>query len=142
MAEFFGPSGGSWAGGVRGRDIARLLSKIELPTELPEFDESTTAFEKLRAAQSVFHIRRGNGDVERGAELYEEKCRKCHVKKAWGRENSPQLAGQYTEYVESQIEQYKTGERIYSDKRMKNVIDTLSGEGIQDLLAYFSTRDD
>jgi cytochrome c553 len=123
-------------------DIARLLSKIELPTELPEFDESTSAFEKLRAAQSVFNVRWVDGDVERGAELYEEKCRKCHGKEARGRGTSPQLAGQYTEYVESQIEQYKTGERSYSDKRMKKVIDTLSDEDIQDLLAYFSTRDD
>jgi cytochrome c553 len=123
-------------------DIARLLSKIELPTELPEFDESTSAFEKLRAAQSVFNVRRVDGDVERGAELYEEKCRKCHGKEARGRGSSPQLAGQYTEYVERQIEQYKTGERAYQEKRMKKVIDTLRDEDIQDLLAYFSTRDD
>ena len=44
--------------------------------------------------------------------------------------------------MEIQIEQYKTGERSYSDKRMKNVIDTLSDEDIQDLLAYLATRDD
>jgi len=124
------------------RDIARLLSKIELPTELPEFDESTTAIEKLRAARSVFNVRRVDGDVERGAEIYEEKCRKCHGKEARGRGSSPPLAGQYTEYLERQIEQYKTGERAYADKRMKRVIDTLHDEDIQDLLAYFSTRDD
>ena len=123
-------------------DIARLLSKIELPTELPEFDESTSTLEKLRAVQSVINVRSADGDVEQRAELYEEKCRKCHGKEARRRGTSPQLAGQYTEYVESQIEQYKTGERSYSDKRMKNVIDTLSDEDIQDLLAYLATRDD
>ena len=130
------------AGGRLVLDIARLLSKIELPTELPEFDESTSTLEKLRAAQSVFNVRSADGDVEQRAELYEEKCRKCHGKEARGRGTSPQLVGKYTEYVESQIEQYKTGDRSYSDKRMKNVVDTLSDEDIQDLLAYFSTRDD
>jgi cytochrome c553 len=123
-------------------DIARLLSKIELPTELPEFDESTSAFEKLRAAQSVFNVRRVEGDVERGAGLYEERCRKCHGKEARGRGSSPPLAGQYTEYLERQIEQYKNGDRAYSNKRMKKFIDALRDEDIQDLLAYFSTRDD
>lgn len=123
-------------------DIARLLSKIKLPTELPEFDESTSAFEKLLAAQSVFNVRRVEGDVERGAEIYEEKCRKCHGKEAKGRGSSPPLAGQYTEYLERQIEEYKTGARAYSDKRMKKFIDTLVDDDIQDLLAYFSTRDD
>jgi cytochrome c553 len=123
-------------------DIARFLSKIELPTELPEFDESTSAFEKIRAAQSVFNVPWVDGDVEQRAELYEEKCRKCYGKEARGRGTSPQLPGQYTEYVESQIEQYKTGERSYSDTRLKNVIDALSDEDIQDLLAYFSTQDD
>ena len=74
------PGGAASADGRFVLDIARLLSKIELPTELPEFGESTSAFEKLRAAQSVFNVRRVDGDVERGAELYEEKCRKCHGK--------------------------------------------------------------
>jgi cytochrome c553 len=44
--------------------------------------------------------------------------------------------------LDRQIEQYKTGERANSDKRMKRVIDTLRDEDIQGLLAYFSTRDD
>jgi len=123
-------------------DIARLLSKIKLPTELPEFDESTSAIEKLRAARSVFNVRRVDGDVERGAGLYEERCKKCHGKEARGRGSSPQLAGQYTEYLERQIEQYKNGQRAYGDKRMKKFIDALGDEDIQDLLAYFSTRDD
>jgi cytochrome c553 len=44
--------------------------------------------------------------------------------------------------LERQIEQYKTGELAYSDKRMKSVIDTLRDEDFQDLLAYFPIRDD
>jgi cytochrome c553 len=56
--------------------------------------------------------------------------------------DSATIAGPYTEYLKRQIERYKTGERAYSDKRMKRVIDTLRDEDIQGLLAYFPTRDD
>ena len=83
-----------------------------------------------------------DGDVERGAGLYQERCKKCHGKDARGRRSSPQLAGQYTEYLKRQIEEYKSGRRAYSYKRMKKFIDALGEEDIQDLLAYFSTRDD
>jgi cytochrome c553 len=123
-------------------DIARLLSKIELPTEMPELPESASALERLLAADSVFNVPRAPGDVERGAGIYEEKCRKCHGKEAWGRGSSPQLAGQHTAYVRRQIELYKTGDRTYADERMQTVIDTLAEPEIEALLAYFSTRDD
>jgi cytochrome c553 len=36
----------------------------------------------------------------------------------------------------------KKGDRAYSEKRMKKFIDALRDEDIQDLHAYFSTRDD
>jgi len=123
-------------------DIARLLSKIELPTEMPELDESASALERLLAADSVFSVPRAPGDVERGAELYEEKCRRCHGKQAWGRGSSPQLAGQHTAYLQRQIELYQKGDRITADERMQTAIDTLDEKDIHDLLAYFSTRDD
>jgi cytochrome c553 len=123
-------------------DVARLLSKIELPTEMPELDESASALQRLRAADSVFNVPRAPGDVARGAELYQAKCRKCHGKQAWGRGSSPQLAGQHTAYVRRQIELYQKGKRTVADERMQKVIDTLDGKDIQDLLAYFSTRDD
>jgi len=124
------------------RDIARLLSKIELPTRMPELDESASALQRLLAADSVFNVPRVSGDVERGAALYEEKCGKCHGKQAWGRGSSPQLAGQHSAYVQRQIELYQKGERSYADERMQRQIDTLDAKDIQDLLAYFSTRDD
>ena len=123
-------------------DISRYLSKIELRTEMPELDESASALERLLAADSVFNVPRAEGDVERGAAIYEGRCRKCHGKEAWGRGSSPQLAGQWTQYVGRQIELSQTGERTFADERMKTQIDTLGAEDIRDLLAYFSTRDD
>jgi len=123
-------------------DIARLLSKIELPTRMPELDESASALQRLLAADSVFNVPRVRGDVERGEALYEEKCGKCHGKQARGRGSSPQLAGQHSAYVQRQIELYQKGERSYADERMQTQIETLDEKDIQDLLAYFSTRDD
>ncbi len=123
-------------------DIARLLSKIKLPTEMPDFDDSMSSFEKLRAARLVFNVPRAEGDVERGGEVYEEKCRRCHGREAKGRGNSPQLAGQYSEYVERQIDLYRKGERTFADEDMQKAIDSLTKKDIQNLLAYFSTRDD
>ncbi len=123
-------------------DVARLLSKMKLLTEMPEFDESMSAFTKLRLARQVFNIPRVDGDVEHGAELYEEKCRTCHGREGKGRGKAPMLAGQYSVYLERQIGLYRAGERSFEDERMQDAIDSLDDDDIQDLLAYFSTRDD
>jgi cytochrome c553 len=123
-------------------DVSRLLSKMKLLTEMPEFDDSMSAFQKLSLARKVFNIPRAYGDVERGAELYEEKCRSCHGREGKGRGNAPMLAGQYSDYLERQIDLYRKGERYFEDDRMQVAIDSLDGDDIDDLLAYFSTRDD
>ncbi len=55
------------------RDIARLFSEIELPTEMPPPDPSMSALDLLRASRAIFVVPRVEGDVERGAELYDEE---------------------------------------------------------------------
>jgi cytochrome c553 len=121
------------------RDIARLLSEIELPTELPSPDAPLTAFERLRAAQAVFNVARVNGDVQRGAELYQEECGDCHGPEGWGEDDSPQLAGQYTEYLRRQIVSFQSGERLNED--MEGVFEDIDDDDLQDIFAYLASVD-
>ena len=121
-------------------DIARLLSKIELPTEMPALDESMSALERLRAAQAVFNVPRVEGDVDRGAELYADECGDCHGEEGWGDGDAPQLAGQHTEYLRRQVENFRSGDRVNED--MEGVLDGLDDQDLQDLFAYLASRDD
>jgi cytochrome c553 len=122
------------------RDMAQLLSRIELPTEMPPRDAPMSALERLQAAQAVFNVPRVDGDVERGAELYDDHCSECHGEEAWGEDDVPQLAGQYTEYLLVQIENFRSGER--KDEDMEDVFDGIDDGDLQDLFAYFASRDD
>jgi len=121
------------------RDVARLLSEIELPTEMPPPDAPMTSLERLRASQAVFDVPRVDGDVERGADLYDEECSDCHGPEGWGEDDAPQIAGQYTEYLRRQIAGFQSGERLNED--MEGVFDELDEQDLQDIFAYLSERD-
>jgi cytochrome c553 len=122
------------------RDIARLFSEIELPTEAPSQDVPMSALERLLAAQAVFNVARVDGDIERGAAFYEEECSDCHGPEGWGEDDAPQLAGQYTEYLRRQIESFKSGERANED--MEDVLDALDAGDLEDIFAFLASRDD
>ncbi|MFQ5415765.1 MAG: c-type cytochrome [Myxococcota bacterium] len=121
-------------------DIARLLSTIELPTEMPSSDTPMSALERLRTAQAVFNVRRVDGDIERGAAMYEEECSDCHGPQGWGEDDAPQLAGQYTEYLRRQLASFQSGERSNDD--MEGVLDFLTPRDLEDIFAYLASRDD
>ena len=121
------------------RDVARILSEIELPTEMPPPNATMTSLERLRAAQAVFDVPRANGDVERGAALYEEECSDCHGPEGWGEDDAPQLAGQYTEYLRRQLVSFQSGERLNED--MEGIFEELDDRDLQDIFAYLSERD-
>jgi cytochrome c553 len=122
------------------RDIARLLSQIELPTELPPPDAEMSAYERLLAVQSVFNVPRVEGDIDRGAELYEEECSDCHGEDGWGEDESPQLAGQHTNYLRRQIGSFRSGERLNDD--MEGVFEELDDDDIEDIFAWLASLDD
>ena len=122
------------------RDIARLLSQLELPTRMPELPPDASALERLRAAVSVFDIPAVAGDLERGARIYEDECSDCHGPDGWGDDDVPQLAGQYTEYLRGQIEHFRSGERKNDD--MEGVFDGITAADLDDLFAYLASRDD
>jgi cytochrome c553 len=121
------------------RDVARLLSEIELPVEMPPADASMSALERLRAAQAIFNVPQVEGDLERGAELYDAECSECHGLEGWGEDEAPQLAGQYTEYLRQQIESFQSGQRLNAD--MEGVFEGLEPEDLRDIFAYLAARD-
>jgi cytochrome c553 len=123
------------------RDIARLLSEIELPTRMPKLDESASAYERLLAAQSVFNVPRvEGGNIERGARLFEDECADCHGEEGWGDGEVPQLAGQHTNYLRRQIESFRSGERANED--MEGVFEGIDAQDLEDIFAFLASRDD
>ncbi|MCP5057495.1 MAG: c-type cytochrome [bacterium] len=122
------------------RDIARLLSEIELPTERPPADVEMSSLERLLAVQAVFNVPRIDGDIERGAELYDEECSECHGEQGWGEDDVPQIAGQHTNYLRRQIKQFRSGERVNED--MEDVFDGFDEDDIEDIFAYLASVDD
>ncbi|MCP3986849.1 MAG: c-type cytochrome [bacterium] len=122
------------------RDVARLLSEIELPTEQPPPDAELSALERLMAAQAVFNVPRVDGNVERGAEIYSEECGECHGEEGWGEDDVPQLAGQHTNYLRRQIKHFRSGKRMNED--MDDVFEGLDDDDLEDIFAYLAARDD
>jgi cytochrome c553 len=88
----------------------------------------------------VFNIPRVDGDVERGADLYEEECSECHGKEGWGEDDVPQLAGQHTNYLRRQIEHFRSRERVNDD--MDGILEGIEPSDLEDLFAYLASRDD
>jgi cytochrome c553 len=123
-------------------DIARLISGLELITQMPDLPAETSAYQRLLIAGRVFNIRRAEGDVERGRELFEDTCEECHGEQGFGDEDeaTPPLAGQYTEYLRRQIGLYRSGERKHED--MEEVVAELTDAEFDDVFAWLSTRDD
>ena len=122
--------------------IAAYLSQIKLTSKMPEFDENTTAYEKLLIAKKVFNIARVEGDVELGKELYVDDCKLCHGKNGKGKEGSdtPPLSGQYTEYMTRQIKHFASGERWH--EYAEDLFEEMEPEELQAIMAYLSTTDD
>ena len=121
--------------------VAAYLARVELPTKMPEMPEDTDAYEKLLTARRVLNIARSPGDLELGAELYAD-CVQCHGAKGWGvsDKDDPPLAGQYTEYLAKQIQDFISGQRWHEFS--EELFNDLDEEEIAALLAYLSILDD
>lgn len=121
-------------------DISVFLAEIELPSQMPVIDQSLDSYEKLLIASKVFNVPRVEGDMERGQELYDGQCKKCHGTTVAGRGVRPGLIGQWTEYLRLQLDYFMTGERI--NKPMDKYLKSLTPEDVEALLAYLSIADD
>ena len=122
--------------------VAHYLSQIRLTSTMPNFDENMTAYEKLLIAKKVFNISKVEGNIELGKELYVDDCQLCHGSEGKGKEDSdtPQLAGQYTEYMVKQIQLFVEGERWH--EYAEELFAEMEPEELQAIMAYLSVMDD
>jgi len=128
------------------RVIAEYLSRIELPTRLAPVDEENfDALKRLHASKRVVNIKDYPGDIELGRTFYHDECANCHGKDGSGnkKKKAPMLAGQYSEYLLRQIQNYRSGTRLHDeDEDDREVFVEISDEEVNGMLAYLATLDD
>jgi len=129
-------------------DVAIFLNKIKLKNRLSKVDETAPDFDayaRLQEAKATLQIGRAEGDIEKGKKLYKKECKSCHGKhgEANEKEAIPMLAGQYTKYLQRQIDMYISGKRLHDeDDPEEEFFKGFSKEQIRDILAYISILDD
>lgn len=125
--------------------ISAYLASIKLDTTYPVFKDSDDALTRLLAVEKVLNIPRSEGDVDAGAKLYKNECASCHGGKGLGKRGVPMLSGQYTTYLNRQVDKFIKAERIHDEEMKdpsKDVLNLLKPEEIRDILAYLTTLDD
>ena len=89
-----------------------------------------------------------NGNVEKGADVFEGVCTMCHGEQAQGGEDfeAPKLAGQYDWYLKTQLNNFRKGIRgTHKDDDnghvMRPMAMGLSVQDVDDVVAYIMTLD-
>jgi cytochrome c553 len=125
--------------------VAAYLASIRLPTKLPPINEAEfDALKRLQASKQVVNIAAYPGDVEAGRKFYKKECASCHGKDGYGddKHDVPQLAGQYSLYLNRQVENIRVGERLHDDPDDAGLFREYSDPEINNILAYLATLDD
>lgn len=137
--------------------VAAYLAGISLSTRIPDFKPTDDALTRLEAIQNIMIIPKLEGDLDNGRKLYTEECAYCHGADGRGKTRFPMLVGQYTNYLQKQIEVYLKGERPHDkvdddeeeeelrpkakpkgvDKNF-GVLNRLSEKDIKDILAHIT----
>lgn len=129
-------------------DISAYLTRISLQTRLPpanEEDPDFDAYQRLLQSERVMQIPRAEGNIDKGKKLYNKECRSCHGREAEGieKDNSPMLAGQYTNYLWRQVDKYLNKIRIHDEEDPEEeLLADFTHEEIRDIFAYVSILDD
>ncbi len=142
--------------------VAAYIAAIDLPTKWPDFKPTDDALARLTAMDKVLIIPKLEGDLDNGKRLYKEECAYCHGANGRGKTRFPMLVGQYTNYLQKQIDAYLRGERPHdkvdddeeeedNDKakarhkeKDKNfgVLNRLTEKDIKDILAHITWLQD
>lgn len=143
--------------------VAAYVAAIDLPTKPPEFKPTDDALTRLLAMDKVMIIPKLDGDLANGGKLYKEECAYCHGADGRGKTRFPMLIGQYTNYLQKQMDAYLKGERPHDavedeeeeDAKPKasaaankapvkkvGVLNRLTEKDIQDILAYITRLQD
>ncbi len=143
------------------KTVSAYLSGISLSTQIPDFKPTDDALTRLEAMQNVMIIPKLEGDLDNGRKLYKEECGYCHGADGRGKTRFPMLVGQYTNYLQKQIDAYLKGERPHDkvdddeeeeeskpkakpkaqDKNF-GVLNRLSEKDIKDILAHITWLQD
>ena len=128
-------------------DISAYLSQMKLATKMSPLKEGPefNAYERLEEAKRMLNIARYPGDVEKGRKIYNKECRSCHGREGVGNTKKavPMLAGQYTNYLQRQVEKYIKGIRIHDeDDPDDELLAEFSQEELEAIFAYLSIADD
>jgi len=124
------------------KDIAAYLNGIELDTKMPTYTGNEDALTRLLMAEKVMIIPRAEGDLANGEKLYQKQCASCHGKTGKGRGMFPMLVGQYTNYLQRQVDLYLKGDRPHDEEGIGGVLNGLKAQDIQDILAYLTSIQD
>ncbi|MFC1673380.1 c-type cytochrome [Pseudomonadota bacterium] len=121
-------------------DVSTYISAIKLSNRMPEMADSTDGYALLLAASRVLQIPREKGNLENGKKHYDEACAFCHGEKGEGEDSEPLLAGQHIKYLRHQFDEMSNKNRFHP--LQDTLIEPLSHDDINDILAYISTLDD
>ncbi|AXS79616.1 c-type cytochrome [Dechloromonas sp. HYN0024] len=121
------------------KDIAAYLAGIELDTKMPTYVGTEDALTRLLMAEKVMIVPRAEGDLTNGGKIYQKQCAACHGKSGRGRGMFPMLVGQYTPYLQRQVDLYLKGDRPHDEEGMVGLLNALNLQDIQDVLAYLTS---
>ena len=121
------------------KDIAAYLNGVVLDTKMPTYTGKEDALTKLLMAERVMIIPRAEGNLENGGKVFHKQCAACHGPSGKGRGMFPMLVGQYTNYLQRQIDLYLKGDRPHDEEGMVGVLNGLQAQDIQDVLAYLTS---
>jgi cytochrome c553 len=121
------------------KDIAAYLTGIVLDTKMPTYAGHEDALTRLLMAEKVMIIPRAEGDLANGEKLYQKQCAACHGKTGKGRGMFPMLVGQYTNYLQRQVDLYLKGDRPHDEEGTVGLLNALKAQDIQDILAYLTS---
>jgi cytochrome c553 len=124
------------------RQVAAYLAGITLQTEFPDFKETDDALTRLEAMEKVMIIPKLAGDLANGKALYDDECAYCHGGTGRGIRRFPMLVGQYTNYLQRQIDAYLKRERPHDSDESLGVLGRLSKKDIDDILAHITYLQD
>jgi len=136
--------------------VSAYLADITLQTTFPDFKDSDDALTRLEAMEKVMIIPKLEGNLDNGKKLYKEECAYCHGQTGKGIGRFPMLVGQYTNYLQRQMDAYLKGERPHDqvaseegeEEKLKarpegvGVLGRLTKQDIDDILAYITRLQD
>jgi len=121
-------------------DVAAYLSSIVLTTRPPVFKNAADAVRRREDLDKVFTVERVEGDLKQGRGIYNAECGGCHGRNGRGRSNFPMLVGQYTNYLQRQMDAYRRAERPHDDDLPgKGVLMKLTAEDMTNVLAFLTS---